>query len=60
VEEILRAWARDEAAFRAADEKVRAYLSDLERRAAENNQPADVELLQTFQKTWNTLAVELR
>jgi hypothetical protein len=60
VEEILRAWARDEAAFRAADEKVRAYLSDLERRAAENNQPADLELLQTFQKTWNTLATELR
>jgi len=60
VEEILRAWARDDAAFRAADEKVRAYLSDLERRAAENNQPADVELLQTFQKTWNTLASELR
>ena len=60
VEEILRAWARDADAFRTADEKVTTYLSDLERRAAETNNPADVQLLQNFQKTWNTLASELR
>lgn len=60
VEEILRAWARDADAFRSADEKVTTYLSELERRAAESNSPADVQLLQTFQKTWNTLASELR
>jgi hypothetical protein len=60
VEEILRAWARDASAFRSADEKVTTYLSALERRAAENNNPTDLELLQTFQKTWNTLASELR
>ena len=60
VEEILRAWARDKDSFRNADEKVGAYLVDLEQRAAENNQSANVELLQTFRKTWNTLASELR
>jgi hypothetical protein len=60
VEEILRAWARDASAFRSADEKVTTYLSALELRAAENNNPADLELLKTFQKTWNTLASELR
>lgn len=60
VEEILRAWARDADTFRSADEKVIAYLSELERRAAETNNPADVQLLQTFQETWNTLASELR
>lgn len=60
VEEILRAWARDSAAFRAADEKVTAYLTDLERRALENNQPFDLALLQNFHTSWNTLASELR
>lgn len=60
VEEILRAWARDAEAFRSADEKVTTYLSELERRAAETNNPAAVQLLHTFQETWNTLASELR
>ena len=60
VEEIFRAWARDADAFRSADEKVTSYVSELERRAAESNSPGEVKLLQTFQKTWNTLASELR
>jgi hypothetical protein len=56
VEEILRAWARDAKAFRDADEKVRTYLSELERRAAENDAESDATLLRTFRKTWETLA----
>ena len=60
VEEILRAWARDSAAFRNADEKVRTYLSELERRAAETDAESDVKLLRTFRKTWETLAGELQ
>jgi hypothetical protein len=60
VEEILRAWARDSSAFVSADEKVKSYLSELERRAVENGNTADAELLQTFQRTWSTLASELR
>lgn len=60
VEEILRAWARDSEAFRNADEKVRTYLSELERRAVETNAEVDVELLRTFRTTWETLAGELR
>ena len=60
VEEILRAWARDSAAFRNADEKVRTYLAELERRAAETNAEADSELLRTFRAMWERLAGELR
>ena len=60
VEEILRAWARDAAAFKNADEKVRTYLSELERRAAETDADADAGLLRTFRKTWETLAGQLR
>jgi hypothetical protein len=60
VEEILRAWARDAAAFRNADEKVRTYLSELERRAAETDAESDAKLLRTFRKTWETLAGELQ
>ena len=60
VEEILRAWARDSVAFKTADDKVRAYLSELERRAAETNAEADAKLLRTFRTTWETLAGELR
>jgi hypothetical protein len=60
VEEILRAWARDSSAFAAADEKVKSYLHELERQAKEDGAAADVELLQNFQRTWNTLASELR
>ena len=60
VEEILRSWARDAAAFRTADQKVKTYLSELERRAAETKAPADAELLRTFRKTWETLSGELQ
>jgi hypothetical protein len=60
VEDILRAWARDAAAFKNADQKVRTYLAELERRAVEREAPSDVELLKTFRKTWETLAGELR
>jgi hypothetical protein len=60
VEEILRAWARDSAAFRNADQKVKTYLSELERRAGETEAPADAELLRTFRETWETLAGELQ
>jgi hypothetical protein len=60
VEEILRAWARDAAAFRNADQKVKTYLSELERRASENNTPSDLDLLCRFRKTWDALAGELQ
>lgn len=60
VEEILRAWARDATAFKTADQKVKAYLSELEHRAAETEAPADADLLRTFRKTWETLSGELR
>jgi hypothetical protein len=59
VEDILRAWARDSAAFATADEKVRAYLNELERRAKESGMDADLELLQKFEQTWSTLSAEL-
>ena len=48
VEEILRSWARDSSAFVSADEKVKAYLKELERRADENGAAADVELLKSI------------
>lgn len=60
VEEILRSWARDSSAFVAADEKVKTYLKELERRARENGAVADEELLKTFRQTWDALAPELR
>ena len=60
VEEILRAWSRDASAFVSADEKVKSYLFELQRRAGEGGNTQDVELLQTFQRTWETLASELR
>jgi hypothetical protein len=60
VEEILRSWARDSSGFVTADEKVKAYLSELERRAHEGGVAADVELLKTFRQTWDALALELR
>jgi hypothetical protein len=60
IEEILRSWARDSSAFIAADEKVKNYLSELERLANESGVTADVELLQSFRTNWETLAVELR
>jgi hypothetical protein len=60
VEEILRSWARDSSAFVSADEKVNAYLKELERRADENRAVADMELLNKFRRNWETLALELR
>jgi hypothetical protein len=60
IEEILRAWARDSAAFMSADQKVKAYLDELERRAMESSAASDVQLLKTFRQTWDTLASELR
>jgi hypothetical protein len=60
VEDILRAWARDRAAFAAVDEKVVAYLRDIESAAAQRGQADEARLLQTFQQTWNALATELR
>ena len=60
IEEILRSWARDAAAFRSADQKVKTYLSELERRAAEISTPSDLDLLRRFRKTWETLAGELK
>jgi hypothetical protein len=60
VEEILRAWARDSAAFKNADQKVKTYLSELERRAAESEAPSGIDLLRKFRETWETLAGELQ
>lgn len=60
IEEILHAWARNSAAFRNADQKVKTYLSELERRAAEKEAQSDADLLRTFRKTWDTLAGELQ
>lgn len=60
LEEILRSWARGNAAFKAADDKVAAYLTELERRAADQGAAADSELLQRFRRTWTELASELR
>jgi hypothetical protein len=60
VEEVLRAWANDASTFLSADEKVKAYLDELERLALEANATSDVDLLRTFRRTWNTLATELR
>jgi hypothetical protein len=60
VEEILRSWARDSSAFVSADEKVKSYLKELERRADESGAVADVDLLRAFRQTWETLALELR
>jgi hypothetical protein len=60
IEEILRSWARDRSAFLSADLKVKHYLGELERRAEESEAAADAELLRKFQRTWETLALELR
>jgi hypothetical protein len=60
VEEILRSWARDSSAFCDADNKVQAYLIELERRAEENAAVTDVKLLKVFRQTWSVLASELR
>ncbi len=60
VEEVLRSWARDSSAFLSADEKVRNYLNELERRSNESGRATDAELLRAFRKTWDALALELR
>jgi len=60
VEEILRSWARDPSAFFNADQKVKDYLTELERRAKESGATDDAELLGKFRRTWETLAAELQ
>jgi hypothetical protein len=60
IEEILRSWARDPAGFASADQKVTAYLAELERRANESGSAADAKILKKFRETWDTLARELR
>jgi hypothetical protein len=60
VEEILRSWARGPSSFAAADEKVRAYLAELERRTEDRGEKEDTELLKRFRRMWESLAVELR
>jgi hypothetical protein len=60
VEEILRSWSRDPSSFAAADDKVEAYLGELERRADERGATSDAELLKAFRQIWDTLASELR
>ncbi len=60
VEQILRAWARDPSSFAAADDKVKAYMGELQRRAAETGAAADSALLEMFRQTWDALALELR
>ena len=60
IEEILRSWARDSSAFAGADEKVKTYLTELQRRSGESGATADAELLSAFRRMWETLARELR
>jgi hypothetical protein len=60
IEEILRAWALNPSSFIAMDEKVKAYMGELQRRAYESGAVADSELLKAFHLTWNELAAELR
>jgi hypothetical protein len=59
VEEILRSWTRDSSAFASANDKVKTYLKELERRADETGTVKDVELLKKFRQNWETLAREL-
>jgi hypothetical protein len=59
VEEILRSWTRDSSAFASANDKVKTYLKELERRADETGAVKDVELLKKFRQNWETLAGEL-
>jgi len=59
VEEILRSWTRDSSAFASANDKVKTYLKELERRADETGAVKDVELLKKFRQNWETLAAEL-
>lgn len=60
VEEILRAWARDNAAFVSANEKVNSYLQQLERVAIAGERREDAELLRKFRDTWTTIAEGLK
>jgi len=59
IEEVLRAWTRDSSAFTRTDEKVKAYLNDLQQRAAERGTVSEVELLSSFRSMWESLASEL-
>ncbi len=60
IEEILRSWSRDPSSFAAADDKVRSYMGELQRRAAETGATADFALLEAFRHTWDVLALEFR
>jgi hypothetical protein len=59
VEEILGAWARDGTAFSDANDKVKQYLEDLEKRANETGRVQQANLLSKFRGMWATLAKEL-
>ncbi len=59
VEEILGAWARDGTAFSDANDKVKQYLADLEKRANETGRVEQANSLSTFRAMWTTLAKEL-
>jgi hypothetical protein len=59
IEEVLRAWTRDSSAFTRTDEKVKAYLNDLQQRVAESGKASEIELLTSFRSMWESLASEL-
>jgi hypothetical protein len=57
LEEILRSWARNPAAFAEADSRVTDYLGEMERRATAD---ADLKVLSDFRKTWSTIVSGLK
>jgi hypothetical protein len=59
MEAILRAWARDPRAFSAADEKIRSYLAEIQRRTEQSGTQEEIELLRRFNECWITLTTEL-
>lgn len=59
VEEILGAWARNGTAFRDANEKVKQYLDNLEKRAIAAGKMEQAKSLSEFRGMWTTLAKEL-
>jgi hypothetical protein len=57
LEEILRSWARNPAAFAEADSMVTDYLEEMECRATAE---ADLRMLSEFRKTWSTIVSGLK
>lgn len=57
LEEILRSWARNPAAFAEADSMVTDYLGEMERRATADD---DLTVLSTFRKTWSAIVTGLK